>query len=70
MQDVVNIISQLGFPIFVAVWMLYKTSKDSEEMRESINELKNAITLLTSEVSHQNNNEDKTNADSKEKIQG
>ena len=63
MQDVANIISQLGFPIFVAVWMLYKTSKDSEEMRESINELKNAITLLTSEVSHDNNG-DKNNADS------
>ena len=64
MQDVVNIISQLGFPIFVAVWMLYKTSKDSEEMRESINELKNAITLLTSEVAHHDNNEDKNNANS------
>lgn len=63
MQNVANIISQLGFPIFVAVWMLYKTSKDSEEMRESINELKNAITLLTSEVSHHDNG-DKNNADS------
>lgn len=64
MQDVANIISQLGFPIFVAIWMLYKTSKDSEEMRDSINELKNAITLLTSEVSHHDKNEDKNNADS------
>ena len=64
MQDVANIISQLGFPIFVAVWMLYKTSKDSEEMRESINELKNAIALLTSEVSHHGNNEGKNNANS------
>ena len=64
MKDVANIISQLGFPIFVAVWMLYKTSKDSEEMRESINELKNAIALLTSEVSHHDNNEGKNNADS------
>ena len=64
MQDVANIISQIGFPIFVAVWMLYKTSKDSEEMRESIHELKNAITLLTSEVAHHDKNEDDTNADS------
>lgn len=64
MQDVANIISQLGFPIFVAVWMLYKTSKDSEEMRGSINELKNAITLLTSEVAHHDKDEDKNNADS------
>lgn len=64
MQDFTTIISQLGFPIFVAVWMLYKTSKDSEEMRKSINDLKNAIALLTSEVSHHDQNEDKNNADS------
>ena len=64
MQDLANVISQIGFPIFVAVWMLYKTSKDSEEMRESIHELKNAITLLTSEVAHHDKNEDDTNADS------
>ena len=64
MQDVANIISQLGFPIFVAVWMLYKTSKDSEEMRGSINDLKNAITLLTSEVAHHDKDEDGKNANS------
>ena len=64
MQDLVNIVSGLGFPIFVAVWMLYKTSEDSQEMRKSINELKNAITLLTSEVRHHDKNEDDKNADS------
>ena len=64
MQDLATIVSQLGFPIFVAVWMLYKTSKDSEDMRESINDLKNAIALLTSEVAHHDKNEDKNNADS------
>ena len=64
MADLSTIISQLGFPIFVAVWMLYKTSKDSEEMRGSINDLKNAITLLTNEVAHHDKNEDGKNADS------
>ena len=59
MQDLTTIVSQLGFPIFVAIWMLYKTSKDSEEMRRSINDLKNAITLLTSEVAHHDNEDDK-----------
>lgn len=54
MSEIASFISQIGFPIFVAVWMLYKTSKDSQEMRESINDLKNAITLLTSEVGHHN----------------
>ena len=64
MADLSTIISQLGFPIFVAVWMLYKTSKDSEEMRKSINDLKNAITLLTSEVAHHDENEDDKKANS------
>ena len=64
MQDISNIISGLGFPIFVAIWMLYKTSADSEEMRKSINDLKNAITLLISEVSKHNKNEDDKDANS------
>lgn len=55
MNEIAQFISQIGFPIFVAVWMLYKTSKDSEKMNESINELKNAITLLTNEMRHHNN---------------
>lgn len=50
--DFGNLISSVGFPIFVAVWMLYKTSSDSEKMNETINELKNAINLLTNEMSH------------------
>lgn len=52
MTEIANFISTVGFPIFIAVWMLYKTSKDSEEIRNAINELKTAITTLTSEVSH------------------
>ena len=64
MPDLSTIISQLGFPIFVSVWMLYKTSTDSEAMRESINELKNAITLMTNEVAHHYKDEDDKNANS------
>ena len=58
MNDVANFISNLGFPIFVAVWMLYKSSKDNERMTETINELKNAINLLTAEFKHHNVNGD------------
>lgn len=47
MSGVQTIISTVGFPIFVAVWMLYKSSKDSEKMSETINELRNAITELS-----------------------
>ena len=41
MSEIAQIISQLGFPIFVAVWMLYKTSKDSEALKDTIADLKN-----------------------------
>lgn len=54
MNDISQFIANLGFPIFVAVWMLYKSSKDNERMTETINELKNAITLLTAEFKHHN----------------
>lgn len=46
-QLVQGFISSVGFPIFVAVWMLYKSSKDADRMSESLQELKNAITELT-----------------------
>ena len=49
-QAIISIIGNLGFPIFVAVWMLYKSSKDSEDMRGAINELKDAINVLTEKI--------------------
>lgn len=52
MNEIMQFISTLGFPIFVAVWMLYKSSKDNEKMTDTINELKNAINLLTAEFRH------------------
>ena len=54
MNDITTVIANLGFPIFVAVWMLYKSSKDNEQMTSTINDLKNAITILTSEIKHHN----------------
>ena len=57
MNEISQFISSLGFPIFVAVWMLYKSSKDNERMKETINELKNAINLLTAEFKHHGGDE-------------
>ena len=54
MSDISQFIANLGFPIFVAVWMLYKSSKDNEQMTSTINDLKNAINILTSEIKHHN----------------
>lgn len=49
-SSISSLITNVGFPIFVAVWMLYKSSKDSESLKESVNELKNAITALTENI--------------------
>jgi hypothetical protein len=41
-----SFISSVGFPIFVAVWMLFKSSKDSAEMKAAINELRLTLAQL------------------------
>lgn len=51
-----NLISTVGFPIFVAVWMLYKSSKDSESLKDTVGELKNAITELTTLIQKEGEN--------------
>lgn len=50
MTEMAQIIGNLGFPIFVAVWMLYKSSSDSADMRSAISELKEAIVILTEKL--------------------
>lgn len=50
MEEYIQIISQLGFPIFVAVWMLFKGEKDSEMLKETVNELKVAIVELSTYI--------------------
>lgn len=52
MTDAAQFISQVGFPIFVAVWMLYKTSQDSQATTQAINELKVVIQKLSDEIAH------------------
>lgn len=44
---ITKMISSLGFPIFVAVWMMIKNSKDTAEVKQAINELTTAIKLLS-----------------------
>lgn len=44
---ITGVIGQVGFPIFVAVWMLIKSSKDNEKITTAINELKTAIMILS-----------------------
>lgn len=58
MQVVQNLISSVGFPIFVAVWMLYKGSKDSEALKDTISKLNNSITELTAFIKGDNSKND------------
>ena len=50
MTEISQIIGNLGFPIFVAIWMLYKSSSDSADMRSAISELILAIVVLTEKL--------------------
>jgi hypothetical protein len=47
LNDISQLISNLGFPIFVAGFMLVKQSNDTKAMTETLNELKNAIQYMT-----------------------
>ena len=61
MQMINNLISSVGFPIFVAVWMLYKTSQDSKETRDTLNDLKVVIQSLTDKLDNHLDREEKSN---------
>ena len=43
MSDIQSLISNLGFPIFVAVYMMFQNQK----LSETISDLRNAITELS-----------------------
>lgn len=46
-QEILTAIANLGFPIFTSVYLMMYMNKQQEEMRITINELKNAINILT-----------------------
>lgn len=57
MSAVSQIISTVGFPIFVAVWMLYKSSEDSKQTRQALNDLTIAVTKLSDRIDKGENND-------------
>lgn len=46
MNEVIDTINQVGFPMFVAVWMLFKDSKEKELTRAALTELTMAVSQL------------------------
>lgn len=50
MAEITTFISTLGFPIFMAVWLLLKDSKVETERKEQIKELKVSIDNNTKSI--------------------
>lgn len=57
MTELSEFITTVGFPIFVAVYMLWKTSEDSATLNETVNKLTIAVTELTTLIKEGNINE-------------
>jgi hypothetical protein len=46
MEEVMKLINTVGFPIFVAVWMLVKDQQEKKQTREALTKLTEAIDRL------------------------
>ena len=44
-NESVQIISSVGFPVFVAIWLLYYGKKQQEDLRNALTELKLEVQL-------------------------
>jgi hypothetical protein len=49
-QAASQLIGQLGFPIFVAIFMLVKQSKDTQNMATILTELRTTIQSLSDKI--------------------
>jgi hypothetical protein len=49
-DQISQLIGQVGFPIFVAGWMLVKQNKDTENMSQILTQLQTAIDHLASKL--------------------
>lgn len=52
MQDITNIISQIGFPIFVAVYLLIEGRIQNKNICKALENLESAIQILTERVNN------------------
>ncbi len=46
MNEIMNLINTVGFPIFVAIWMLVKDQTEKKATREALIKLTEAINKL------------------------
>jgi hypothetical protein len=51
LNQITTLVSNYGFPMFVAGYMLFKQSKDTENMREILSGLKNSVDGMKEAIS-------------------
>ena len=50
MEQVVSIISSVGFPIAACIYLVFTTNKQLENLTKAVNEMSTAVTMLTSKL--------------------
>ena len=51
-QEIITLISNVGFPIFISLYLIYFMQKEQQETRSAIAELKNAIVALVEKLNN------------------
>ena len=50
MEQVVSIISSVGFPIAACIYLVFTTNKQLENLTKAVNEMSIAVNILTSKL--------------------
>ena len=58
-MDTAQIIATIGFPAFVAIWLLYYGKKQQEDLRDALTELKLEVQLTRKFIEYLINKEKK-----------
>ena len=51
-MDIAQIIATIGFPAFVAIWLLYYGKKQQEQLRDALTELSLEVQLTRKFIEH------------------
>ena len=50
MEQVVSIISSVGFPITACIYLVFTTNKQLENLTKAVNEMSTAVNILTNKL--------------------
>ena len=50
MEQVISIISSVGFPITACIYLVFTTNKQLENLTQAVNEMSTAVTILTNKI--------------------